>query len=141
MKYEELLQLTTLGDAAPSIALQRLGMLIDLAHEHRDATGSKHAVTLAGTVTVDGWASTDRALFYYFLANAHTDLLQAQAATRAEMWAWANEDVEQSLLALRRARNEEGLGELPVERQCQILTNLANTLSGVRYTKVKEAAG
>jgi tetratricopeptide (TPR) repeat protein len=131
MNYEDLLQLTTLNDVSSAAALERFGTVIDLAHSRRDLAGTEHALTLAATVTIEDWPPTDRATFYYFLANAYTDLQRAEAKTRDDLWEWSSEHVEQSLLALRRASNEEGFTQLPVERRCQILTNLGNTLSGI----------
>ncbi len=77
------------------------------------------------------WSSIDRATFYYFVANAHDDLRRREAKTIKDRWEWANKHVEQWLLALRRARNEPAFDVLPLERQCQILTNLGNALSGI----------
>lgn len=131
INYDELLQLTTLNDLQPAAALDRLGMLIDLAHSRGDATGTTLALALAAAVPIAEWSSVDRATFYYFVANAADDLRRREAKTPEDLWQWRNEYVEQSLLALRRARNESGFTQLPAERQCQILTNLGNALSGI----------
>jgi hypothetical protein len=131
MKYEELLQLATL-DMASSAALDRFGMLIDLAHARRDPTGTEHALTIATTAPLDQWSSSERATFYYFLANAHDDLWRREAKTLQDRWEWHNDHVEQSLLSLRRATHKyvRIIAALPEETRlgCCRRSNAIDTL-------------
>jgi hypothetical protein len=75
----------------------------------------------------------------FFLANAWDDLARVRAKTDDDRWSWSSEEKDASLLALRRAVAEEGIGKLPADVRCKILTNLGNAFSTIgRYIEAVE---
>lgn len=136
-EYDALLA-TALPSNAPE-TLDHLGLLIDAAHAHRDASGAQHAITIAQSLPITTWTSAQRAMLHFFLANANDDLRQREATTPEDRWNWTTPHFDGSLLHLRQATNEPGFTELPAEVQCKILTNLGNNLSTIgRYIEAQE---
>lgn len=110
-EYDALLA-TALPSNAPE-ALDHLGLLIDAAHAHHDASGAQHAITIAQSLPITTWTSAQRAMLHFFLANANDDLRQREAKTPEDRWNWTTPHFDGSLLQLRQATNEPGFTELP----------------------------
>ena len=127
--YEELLATTSITHLTSTAALEFLGALVDLAELRGDQAGTQHALTLAAALSIATWPSVDRASYYYTIANAWDDLRKQTATTLPQAWNWTNEAFDESLLNLRRARNEPDFELITPERRCQILTNLGSSLS------------
>ncbi|MEO8381114.1 MAG: LA2681 family HEPN domain-containing protein [Acidobacteriota bacterium] len=136
-EYDTLLT-NDLPSTAPE-ALDRLGLLIDAAHAHHDASGTQRAITIACALTTSTWTSAQRAMLHFFLANANDDLRSREAKSPEERWNWTSPYFDASLLHLRQATNEPSFTDLPAEVQCKILTNLGNNLSTIgRYIEAQE---
>ena len=136
-EYDDLLKKDLPGSTP--VLLSHLGLLIDAAHAHRDATGTSHAVNITAHLDTSAWTSAQRAMLHFFLANANDDLRQREAKTPVDRWDWTTTHFDGSLLHLRQATNEPGFTDLPTEVQCKILTNLGNNLSTIgRYIEAQE---
>lgn len=139
LTYDDLLAVPSVRALSPADALRYLGQLIDLGQMQTDARGAEHALALAAELPIDTWVSADRALLFFFLANAWDDLRHRRIASASDAWKWAPDEFNQSLLYLRRAYNEADFAALGPDARCKILTNLGNNLSTIgRYIEAIE---
>ena len=76
-------------------------------------------------------SDSQQILLDYFRANAWAHRQSTRHSDRSAAWAWDQEELQQQVFFLRRARNSPAFDELPLLRRCQILTNLANQLDTV----------
>lgn len=137
--YDRLLTTELPRTATPGETLNHLGLLIDAAHAFRDATGTRHALTIADNLDTSTWTSADHATLHFFLANANDDLRNREKKTLQQRWEWTSQHFDASLLHLRQAVNEPGFTEVPADTQCKILTNLGNNFSTIgRYIEAHE---
>ncbi len=78
-------------------------------------------------VTAEGVARVD---LHFFKANIYSALWQIKAEEEGS-WGWSQHEVVQEILSLRQAICEPEFERSTIVRQCQIRTNLANSLSTV----------
>ncbi|HWH84723.1 MAG TPA: LA2681 family HEPN domain-containing protein [Burkholderiaceae bacterium] len=127
----EVLSLATLDGLPPDDALQAIAQLVDHALDQGDLSLTLRALNWCeqteSRLTSDG----QRILLDYFRANAWAHRQGTRHSDRSAAWAWDQEELQQQVFFLRRARNSPAFDELPLLRRCQILTNLANQLDTV----------
>ncbi len=119
------------NDVGTPEALERIGLLVDVASELDRPEGTKRAIELVDQCLSRPPTPPEATLLHYFSANAWAHL---QAHTRRgsdALWDWEQPEIERQLTHLRQAACSEGYQELPPIRQCQIATNLGNLLSHV----------
>jgi len=134
--YSTGIQIQSVSDFGPDEVVQLIGELIDAAGILQEEDGLEHALDLADRVFgKKDLEDNQEARLYYFVGNAHSELYQLdkQGASKSEIWNrnWERPKIEPVILNYRRAANHLGFDKLPVPRQCQILTNLGNTLNSV----------
>jgi tetratricopeptide (TPR) repeat protein len=116
-----------------------VGTTIDLAYRRRDADGTRKAIDWCEQLKSRKWqarlSQKQQGELLYFEANAWSDLEGLSKRGQPEEWDWAQEEITNELVCLRTVLRSESLFNVqgPV-RKCQILTNLANTLSRVGRT-------
>lgn len=126
--YSDILALQSLTHLTDEAAVEYLGLLIDSAFDCQDIAGTRQALVLAEELQQRKLGDVHRATLLYFLGNAWENIRQ-QAAGSSGFGGWEQEGTENAILSYRRALQDRGFTALPVDRQCQILTNLANQLS------------
>jgi hypothetical protein len=124
------------GAARPTIdgfpdgeALQKIGLLIDSASDARSAQDTELAFILLDQLEQRNLAPRIIPLMHYFRANAWAN--RDQLRSSPNVWAWEQPECQGQILELRRAVRHDAFAGLPVLRQCQILTNLANQLNKI----------
>jgi tetratricopeptide (TPR) repeat protein len=128
--YKALMATPNIGQLAPDVALERIGLLIDASEGVRKRGGARRALEWADKLQANGMAGQRLAVLDYFRANAW-DKLRARAKVDGETWVWVDHASEQAVYFLRRAKNSEAFKSLPVFLRCQILTNLGAELSRI----------
>ncbi len=138
----EQLMLIEVASLPVSDALVFLGWLIDLSFDQVDISlrekGTARALEWAGTIDDMKMTGTQRLELNYFQANAWANRA-GKAQDKQARWTWDNEPLQHQILFLRRAVNNTAFADAETARQCQILTNLANSLNTVgRFVEAHE---
>lgn len=118
-----------IGDLPDGDALGHIAALVDAAFDSRSHAGTERAFGLLKTIEKRNLSGADAALVHYLRANAWENRRHERGDS--EVWAWEQPEVQAQILDLRRAMRHSGFSQLPAVRQCQIITNLANQLSGI----------
>ena len=137
--YKFLMSLDTLVDLETEAALNHVGMLIDISKDLGKVEGLQRAFQLSDELQKRQLSAGQRAILEYFSANACANLRQISEGGKDRAWEWEQKEFEKEVIHLRRALHGEGFRELPIQRRCQILTNLANAYSWVgRFVEAVE---
>jgi tetratricopeptide (TPR) repeat protein len=107
-------------------SLKHLGHLIDISGKLGRQDGVDRALMVCEELGKQALTTEQRGILHYFNANAWANRWVISGSNRD---AWEQPELEKEILELRYALRDAA--DLPVERHCQILTNLANTLSHV----------
>lgn len=127
-RYKRLFAIGSVTVGEPDEALEAVGSLADTAFDLKETEGIRHSLELADELQRCELFSRQRALLYYYKAVAWGHIRQLTRTEHADVWAWEQGELEHEIFNLRSALNEAGLGELPVEDQCGVRTNLGNAL-------------
>lgn len=130
-KYKSLMSVKTLDSLPIELALEHIGELTDISLDLRKIEGLRHAITLSEALQKRQMNPGQKAILHYFSANAWANLRSISRAGSKLVWDWEQKEIEKEIIHLRFALQEKGFQSLPKERQCQILTNLANCLNHV----------
>ena len=139
-KLNQLFKQIQAGTAPPPSAMKILGNFIDIAADDNDAGAADKGIKFAEKLLTAKLSQIDKALLYYFSANAWSIKDIADSKVQDSAWAWKQENLEQQLFLLRKACVEPGFADLSKMHQCSIFTNLANLLSRIgRFVEAPEA--
>lgn len=133
--YAAGIQTEHVADLAAEEATTVVGELIDAAGFLGKQEGHKHALELIDEALEASFDPHWEPLLHYFAGNAYAALREqadGEASSRA-LWhqGWDAPALEPVILSYRRAANHPVFDELPLQRRCQIWTNLGNTLSTI----------
>lgn len=128
--YKSLISVENLIDLTTEEVLLHIGRLTDLSLDMRKMEGLKRAIKLSEELQKRHLTTGQLAMSNYLLANAWANLRTLRAGSYRS-WDWEQEEIRKEIIHRRRALHEDGLGELPDERVCQILTNLGNLMHDV----------
>ena len=117
----------SIGPMTDAEALDHIGSLIDRSLDAGAKRGLDRALRQLDELAGRPLAPADGAVLEYFRANAYSALDRLDGGRRS--WDWEREHLRSEILALARAASHPGFGELGVVRQCQIITNRANSLN------------
>ena len=131
VNFAALLSRSTLTDLAAEEAVALVGATIDAAWVGKRPEVLEHVQNLASALPRESLPPRLLTLLDYFLANLWHDLRNLRAAGSLDAWKWEAAETEGEVVCLRKALRSEGLLELPVERVCQLHTNLGNCLNTV----------
>lgn len=140
--YEALIAMTSLVGLSPKAALRHLGFLIDASFDVGRPEGLRHAIALAAQLSAAQLTAADAATLQYFLGNAWASLRRLVRQGDDQTWEWHQEEFAKEITHLRLALRSEGFAQLPLLRQCQILTNLGNGMSEIgRFVEAADYLG
>lgn len=112
-----------------SRALERIGMLIDLAGDlGRDDT-TVLALEWCDLLIQGKLTKQQQVLLDYFRANAWASRKRLKHHDPDSAWQWEQPELQSEIFYLRRAAHAPGFEKLSALRRCQILTNLGNLLN------------
>lgn len=125
--FRHLLASTPCEDAEAE--LRRLGYLIDLSQDFGSPDGILKAQKEA-TAALESSGTDDhrKALLHYFLSNA-SEVLRTLSRSGWELHEWEQPELAQQIIHLRYAARLGNGTDLPVQRLCQIFTNLGNLMN------------
>ncbi|WP_339764692.1 LA2681 family HEPN domain-containing protein [uncultured Sulfitobacter sp.] len=112
--------------------IELLGLKIDQSIDAKDAEELRSLIKVCRARLVEV-ESSQRVDLNYFIANAYSGLWRIRSDVDGT-WDWKAHETVQEILALRRAIDEQAFEQSTHIRQCQIRTNLANSLSGLGRT-------
>lgn len=124
-----LLSRSALADLSAEEAVALVGASIDAAWVAKRPEVLEHVHSLASALPREQLPPRLSTLLDYFLANLWHDLRSLRTAGSIDAWKWESAETEGEVVCLRKALRSEGLREQPVERVCQIHTNLGNCLN------------
>jgi tetratricopeptide (TPR) repeat protein len=133
--YTAGMQAESIADLSADEASSFIGGLIDAAGLLEKQDGLKHALSLIEEALEESFKPALEAELHYFEGNAHAalrELVEEKSSSR-DLWhqGWDAPALEPVILSYRRAANHPAFSELPLQRRCQIWTNLGNTLSAI----------
>ncbi|MBN1930060.1 MAG: hypothetical protein JW786_00440 [Desulfobacterales bacterium] len=133
-QYVKLLSEKDFSILSSDAAIERIGILSDLAFQLKKKEGLIHAVSLSKKIKHQELSFSQLAILNYHISNIYGYLHKLTITCQADLWKWEQEDIEKQLLYLRHAVNalqkENVKGHLR-EKACPIYTNLAGTLSHI----------
>lgn len=129
--YKSLMSVENLKGLKAEAALEHIGLLVDLSLELRQTDGLERAIRLSEELQKRQLTAGQSATLHYFVANAWANLRSLSREGSDQIWDWEQQEMEKEIFHLRSALKEEGFRQLPKERKCQVLTNLANLLDHI----------
>lgn len=140
--YDELMASPGINGLATEAALQRIGLLIDLSNDLEHPEGAVRALEWSDALERIGIPEAEAPLLEYFRANAWAAQQNVRHRDRSAAWAWEQPELQKQVFHLRRATRHPGFEKLCALRQCQIFTNLGNTMNTVgRFVEALEYWG
>jgi tetratricopeptide (TPR) repeat protein len=122
------------GDDAMTLA----ALLVDLSDDAANAEGLHRAAAVLAHLHDRDLKPSHRARWHYFEANLWS--ARRRRSPAHQTWTWRSEEIDQELLALRRAVASEGFAELGKLERAQAFTNLGNVLNHIgRFVEAIEA--
>ena len=113
-------------------------LLVDLSADAGNAEGLNRAEAVLANLEERDLNPAHSARRHYFTANLCS--IRRHQSPGHQSWTWRSSDIDQELLALRRAVASEGFEELGVIERAQTLTNLGNILNHIgRFVEAIEA--
>lgn len=117
----------------PTVAIQRLGKIIDLSGELGRLEGMRYAIAECLELLDSSIGIQLKVILHYFVSNAWANV-QRVTRTGKDFYVWEQPEIEEQIIHLRLAvvlMNElEGPRKGPdMIRTCQIYTNLGNLMS------------
>jgi tetratricopeptide (TPR) repeat protein len=126
---QKLLGLTSIEGLNDKSGLEAIGLLVDLAGELNDPDLTDRALRFADDFEARDSAARHKTTLEYFRANAWSSRYSFRRADSDYVWDWEQPELREVVLHLRRALIGEDFKTQPVQRRCEILTNLGNVLS------------
>jgi tetratricopeptide (TPR) repeat protein len=114
---------------ADAEALEHIGGIVDLGADLRSSEITDKAIQLLDALGARSLSEGHEVLRLYFLSNAYAT--RVALAGQGAVWVWEQTDRQKQIIELRRAIRHPGFEHIDPQRQCQILTNLANQLNTV----------
>jgi tetratricopeptide (TPR) repeat protein len=127
-KVKELLArpIESMSDAR---AIVHVGQIVDLGADLHSSDITEKAIQLLDALGTRSLCEVHQVLRLYFLSNAYAT--RVALAGEGSVWVWEQADRQKQIIELRRAVRHPGFEGVGPQRQCQILTNLANQLNTV----------
>lgn len=128
-KFRQLLEIESLEGYTEKEALEVLSKLIDYSYRLNSTLGTDKALELGEKLDKESVFKSQHSLFYYYMSIAWSDK-RSLSKGKVEAWEWNHREVENEIVNLRRALSYFNADEIvsPVDRYCQIYTNLGNSL-------------
>ncbi|MEN6393041.1 MAG: LA2681 family HEPN domain-containing protein, partial [Anaerolineaceae bacterium] len=130
LNFQRLMSVDNFPEMSSTDLLSFLGQLIDLSFDLHEIDGLDKAIRIIDSIDNQKFTSEQRAIFYYFAANAWSNKYEiARKSNPANIKTWEFEPVELQKVVryLRLSIKEEGLCSLNKIYRCNVFTNLANT--------------
>lgn len=136
---EKLSDKPTIGGLSNDDSLTVIATLVDHAFDTATPTLIDHVMTLADELEARGLSPEEMATLDYFRANGWDCRWQRRLGDSEQVWDWEQAEVREQVFLLRRALNSGTFENLPLQRRCRILTNLANQLDKLgRFVEARE---
>lgn len=129
--YDQVRALPSLLNLSPHEAMKNIAYLVDGAYERSAEADMVHALKLGEELRSSLAAPELAADLNYVIANAWADLFALRHRGKPSAWQWKQPELEERLLALRRAAHSPGFASLSAGRRAQILTNTGNLLNTI----------
>jgi tetratricopeptide (TPR) repeat protein len=124
-------------------AVSQLGVFCDLSFYLQKEEGFRKVISVYDVLVKKVAITTQIIDLHYYAANAWADLRKIRRAGNDDSWDWEQEEIEKGIILIRKAAKlvseYSESPPLPIERKCQIFTNLGNQLNEIgRYIEAIE---
>lgn len=130
-EYANLRSVQTLLNRPVDLACEMAAHLVDGAWDRGSERDLEHAQVLIKELQQSNIPDARVSELHYFAANTWSALRTIRRTDSASQWVWMQPELEQELLALRRAIYCEGFSELNAVRCAQMYTNAGNLLNTI----------
>lgn len=110
-------------------AMTLAALLVDLSDDAASAEGLDRAEAVLTGLADRDLKPAHRARQHYYAANLWS--IWRHRSPAHQTWTWSSNEIDQELLALRRAVASEGFEDLGVVERAQTFTNLGNLLNHI----------
>ena len=129
--YNKLLAVDNILQLDPDDAIMHVGRLIDLSGDLHREDGLNKAIQWCGQLKGITLSSGQVGTLYYFEGNAWSALRRLRHKAAGAVWEWDQPELEKEIICLRLATKGAEISDLPLQRRCQIYTNLGNCLDHI----------
>ncbi len=129
--YEQLMSIKDSVDLDTDIAIQKLGILIDISHDLSRSEGLKYAIQQVEKLLSRELSDLQRSAIHYLAGNTWSNLRIVKHSDQKTVWGWEQSEIENELLHFRLFNKHYNGSKQSRLRFCQANTNLANTLSHI----------
>lgn len=105
------------------------GHLIDLAFSEKDLGLLNQLETEKDKINISNLDDFHLTTYYYDLSNLYSSIHQIEKRNVSEKWEFDDDLIKKQIYNLRKSISLEGFNKIVKERQCQIFTNLGNSLN------------
>lgn len=117
-------------------SIELLAQLIDLASDLGKVEGVKIAIDYLNQILNSEVELIDAKYIYYLIGTAYSNLQKIDMAAGGNHFEWNNEYAEKEIINLRLAYHETDHLDIPIERKCQIYSNLGAAMNRIgRYVE------
>lgn len=139
MTFEQLISIDSIAQFTQERQINTIGLLFDLSFDNGSIKGIEHGFRLAEQVKTDELAEENFTLLQYDLSNGWSYLRTIKYHESNESWQFQMEELVNEVFHLRKAIASKGFSKVAKIRQCQIYTNLGNTMSFIgRFVEAQE---
>jgi len=124
--YNNLMKVSDFGSYSNEEALEYIGKLVDISGIIGKVEGLEHALEVASFLEGANLTDNEYATLEYFKGNAWGNKRNLLKSGTDEIWYWEQEEIEQGIIAYRKAFKVGRNAEASQRLICQILTNLGN---------------
>ena len=129
---DNLLRHKTLDGVESTQALKMLAELVNIAGQRENIAGLDLALAWSDELGQRALGSPHHLIILYFRANVWGHIGRVRSASKDdEKWSWAQPELEEEMLLLRRVIASPSFSNLHRRYRAQVLTNLGNVLSTI----------
>lgn len=140
LDYDQLMNITdiTLFDQADQIDI--IGNLFDFSYDLGSLAGIDHGFMLVQQIREDVLEPENSTVLNYDIANGWHYRRNLKYQSSSTAWQFQQEELTKEIFHLRKAVASDGFSRIDLMRQCQIYTNLGNSLSFIgRFVEAQES--
>ncbi|MBL7800992.1 MAG: hypothetical protein JNL95_09740 [Chitinophagales bacterium] len=129
MTYQELLNIDDITQFDEKNQLEIIGNLFDTSFDNQNISGIEKAFDHLKSIDIENFSDENKTIIYYDISNGWSYLRKLRYHNTSQAWNFQMEELTNEILFQRKAIISDGFSKIQKERQCQIYTNLGNSLS------------
>ena len=139
MTYQDLLNIDDITQFEEKIQLDIIGNLFDKSFDNQNISGIEKAFEFLKAIDIEKFSDENKTVIYYDISNGWSYLRKLRYQDTSKSWNFQMEELTNEILYQRKAIISNGFIKIQKERQCQIFTNLGNSLSFIgRFVEAQD---